>query len=343
MTISWITRCMGCSQASGGAEAKDFGMLYVLGIDGGGTKTIALAADLRGNVLGKGTSGAANYQTVGLDSAIAAIKEASEGAIAAAGIRAHRPEIACLGLAGVGRETDRALILPEIEKLQLANKIILRHDAAIALAGATACQPGVVVLAGTGSMALGMNRSGETARAGGWGNILADEGSAYYMGRRALIAACRAYDGRGRKTALVDALMEHLSLKHFTDIVKRVYDKGMSPREIASLAPLIDRLAEAGDEVAIEILRDAAEELALAAKAVIKALGMENDEFQVATSGSVFKAGKLLLTPFSESVKSAARRAEIIPPRFDPVMGAALLALLEAGAAIKDVIGDSSS
>ena len=308
-------------------------MLYVLGIDGGGTKTIALAADLRGNVLGRGTSGAANYQTVGLGIAIDALKGASEAAIADAGIEIHKFEIACFGLAGVGRETDRALLLPAIKELQLANETILEHDAAIALAGATACQPGIVVLAGTGSMAFGMNRSGETARAGGWGNILADEGSAYYIGRRALIAACRAYDGRGQKTALVDGLMDHLDLEHFTNIVKRIYDKETSPQKIASLAPLVSRLAKAGDGVAIEILKDAGEELALAANAVIEALGMEDNEFQVATSGSVFKAGELLLTPFVESVKSIAPRAEIIPPRFEPVMGAVFLALQKAGAA----------
>jgi len=317
-------------------------MLYVLGIDGGGTKTIALAADLRGNVLGKGTSGAANYQTVGLDTAIAVLKEASEAAIADAGIKIHKFEIACFGLAGVGRETDRALLFPAIKELQLANKIILKHDAAIALAGATACQPGVVVLAGTGSMAFGMNRSGETERAGGWGNILADEGSAYHIGRRALIAACRAYDGRGQKTALVNELMEHLTLEHFTDIVKRIYDKETSPQKIASLAPLVSRLAKAGDKVATEILRDAGEELALAANAVIKALDMAEEEFQVATSGSVFKAGELLLKPFAESVRSIAPRAKIIPPRFEPVMGAVFLALQKAGVAIGSLIGDRS-
>ncbi len=318
-------------------------MLYVLGIDGGGTKTIALAADLCGNVLGRGTSGAANYQTVGLDTAIAALKEASEGAIAAAGIETQKFEAACFGLAGVGREADRALLLPAIKELQLANRIILKHDAAIALAGATACQPGIVVLAGTGSMAFGMNRSGETARAGGWGNILADEGSAYYIGRRALIAACRAYDGRCQETALVDGLMDHLDLEHFTDVVKRIYDKETSPQKIASLAPLVSRLAEAGDGVAIEILKDAGEELALAANAVMKALDMAEEELQVATSGSVFKAGELLLTPFRESVRSIAPRAKIIPPRFEPVMGAVFLALQKAGVIIESLIGDESS
>ena len=311
-------------------------MVYVLGIDGGATKTLALAADFRGNVLGRGMSGASNYQTVGLDQAIAALKEASEAAMAAAGI--DRFEVACFGLAGVGRESDRDLLLPAIRELGLADKIILEHDAAIALAGATAGQPGVVVLAGTGAMAFGMNNKGETRRAGGWGSILADEGSAYYIGRRALAAACRAYDGRGHETALVSKLTGHFGLNHFTDIVRKIYKEEASPQKIASLAPLVSQLAEAGDRIAAEILKDAAEELALAARAVIKGLNMEDEEFQVAASGSVFKAGELLLTPFAEFVKSIAPRAEVISPRFEPAMGAVFLALQAAGADLSELI-----
>jgi N-acetylglucosamine kinase-like BadF-type ATPase len=304
-------------------------MVYVLGIDGGGTKTVALAADIRGNVLGRSVSAATNYQTVGLDRAVAILKEVSEQAAAAAGVAICEFEVACFGLAGVGREADRALLLPAIEKLGIAHRIILEHDAAVALAGATACEPGVIVLAGTGAMAFGMNRSGERRRAGGWGYLLADEGSAYYIARRALAAACRAYDGRGPETALMTNFIEHLGLDHFTDVVKKIYNEESSPQKIASLAPLVSQSAEAGDGVATAILKDAAEELALAAQSVIKGLNMEDEEFPVAISGSVFKAGEPLLTPFTESVKSTARRAEIIPPRFDPAMGAVFLALQE--------------
>ncbi|MFC1719339.1 BadF/BadG/BcrA/BcrD ATPase family protein, partial [Candidatus Poribacteria bacterium] len=148
-------------------------MAFLLGIDGGGTKTIAIAADLQGNVLGRGSSGASNYQTVGLDQAVAAIKEASEIATAAAGTTSHEARIACLGLAGVGRESDRVLVLPTIEKLNLAEKIILEHDAAIALAGALVCEPGIVILAGTGAMAFGMNSAGEQRLTSGASDAIA--------------------------------------------------------------------------------------------------------------------------------------------------------------------------
>lgn len=305
--------------------------MYVLGVDGGGTKTIAMVADLRGNILGIGTSSASNYQTVGLEKAINAIKEASEDAIVSAGITPTDLSVACLGLAGAGRETDRSLLLPPILELGLARKVILEHDASIALAGATICQPGVVVIAGTGAMAFGMNRSGERRRSGGWGNILGDEGSAYYIGRRALSAACRAYDGRGQTTSLVSALMEHFKLNCFTEIVNKIYGEKSAVQDIAGIAPLVSRVARGGDEVAINILKDAGEELALTANAVINGLGMEDEKFQVAVSGSVFNAGEILLIPFCNSVKSQARYAEIVRPRFEPVVGALFIALRESG------------
>ena len=299
-------------------------MSYVLGIDGGGTKTVGIAADMRGNVLGRGISGASNYQTVGLDQAIAAIEEASEQAARAAD---GKCEAVCLGLAGVARERDRSLLLPAIEKLDLAEKIILEHDAAIALAGALACEPGVVVLAGTGAMAFGINCSGEKRRANGWGNVLGDEGSAYYMGRRALTAACKAYDGRGPETMLMERLMEHLDLNEFTDIVREIYGKQTPSKDVASIAPLVSKAAKDGDDVAVMILKDAAEELALAAIAVIKGLNMQNETFPIAISGSVFNAGEPLLKPFSQRLKSAVPNAEIIAPKFEPAMGAVFLAL----------------
>ena len=222
-------------------------------------------------------------------------------------------------------------MLPAIERLNLADRVILDHDASIALAGALACQPGVVVLAGTGAMAFGMNRSGEKRRAGGWGSILGDEGSAYYIGWRALAAACRAYDGRGPETTLITRLMEHLGLGDFTDIVKEIYGKQTLPGKIASLAPLVSRAAKDGDEVAAIILKDAAEELALAASAVIEGLNMQDEAFEIAVSGSVFKAGEHLVTSFSKYLRSTAPHAEIIAPRFEPAMGAVFLALQKAG------------
>jgi N-acetylglucosamine kinase len=309
-------------------------MNYILGIDGGGTKTLAVCADLQGNVLGVGISGGSNYHTVGLGEAIAAIKRSSNQAISISGIEGSDIHAVCAGLAGAGRQTDRSLLFPNIMSLTPAGKVILEHDAAIALAGATACNQGVIVIAGTGTMAFGVNKAGEQRRSSGWGNILGDEGSAYYIGHKALISACKAYDGRGEKTTLLDGIVRLFELDDFSDVVKRVYNA--SPKDIAAIAPLVSEIAYAGDEVAIKIMRDAGIELALSAVSVIKDLGMENEKVQVATSGSVFNAGKILLIPFDETMKSFIPLAEIISPMFKPVIGALLLALREIGVEITD-------
>ncbi|MBD3182432.1 hypothetical protein GF312_09085 [Candidatus Poribacteria bacterium] len=303
-------------------------MKYVLGIDGGGTKTLAFLADMQGIVLGKGTAGSSNYQTVGISSALESIRESVNIAFEDSAIKPGTATAACIGLAGAGRDEDREILRPEIEKLILANRVILTHDAAIALAGATVGKPGVVVIAGTGAMAFGINKTGHEARANGWGNILGDEGSAYYIGRKALISACRAYDGRGRDTGLIKALIGYMKLNHFTDIVKKIYRNGYSTKEVADMAVMVGDLAKEGDKVSLEILRDAGRELATAAVAVIEKLGMKYYNFPVAMSGSVFNAGEALTETFSKTVKNFAADVEIIDSAFKPAMGAVFMALL---------------
>jgi len=302
-------------------------MDYILGIDGGGTKTLAVCADLCGNVLGIGMSGGSNYHTVGLGEAIAAIKRSLTQAISIAGINRSDVCSVCIGLAGAGRETDRSILLPAVTDLANADKVVLEHDAFIALAGATVCNPGVIVIAGTGAIAFGINRSGEQKRSSGWGSILGDEGSAYYIGHNALISACKAYDGRGPDTILLDGIIKHYKLNDFTDIVKAIYNS--STKDIASFAPMVCLAAQAGDNIAVKIMKGAGFELALSATSVIKALGMENEKVQVATAGSVFNASEVLMAPFVESVKSAVSLAEIIRPKFKPVIGALFIALRE--------------
>lgn len=317
---------------------------YILGVDGGGTKTEALITDLDGHILGIGKSNASNYQILGLERSIASIMEAIYDANENAGTNIQKFKVACLGLAGAGRHDDRLILLNAIKGLGIFEKVIIKHDAEIALAGATILQPGVIVIAGTGAIAFGINPSGEEKRSNGWGNILGDEGSAYYIGRSALNASCKAYDGRGSSTTLLNSIIEFWKLEDFNSIVKRVYNAPNSIQDIASIAPLVSKAAEAGDKVAIEILKDSAKELALSAISVIKGLKMENEEFPVAVSGSVFNAGDIILSPFKKNIISAYPLADIIKPYFSPVIGAVLLALQEAGVCInEDILYNISS
>ncbi len=311
---------------------------YILGIDGGATKTSAIIADLDGHILGIGRAGASNYHIMGLPQAIEAVISAINSAKENSDLNIQRFKIACLGLAGAGRTDDRLLLFNSVKELGIFEKIIIKHDAEIALAGATVLRPGVIVIAGTGAMAFGINYSGEEKRSNGWGNILGDEGSAYDIGRRALNAICKAYDGRGNPTSLLNAIIEFWKLKDFDSIIKRVYNTPNSIQDIAGIAPLVSKEAENGDEVAIEILKNSAKELALSAISVIKGLKMEDKEFPLAISGSVFNAGDLILKPFKENIIFSCPFADIIKPSFSPVIGAVLLALQSAGVCINESI-----
>ncbi len=304
-------------------------MEYILGIDGGGTKTIAVVADLHGNILGMGLSSGSNYHAVGLENAIKAIKDSSKQAISNANVSTIKS--ACFGLAGAGRISDHKILFSKLENLIIANKILLKHDAYIALAGATICQPGVIIIAGTGSMAFGMNHLGKEERSNGWGYLLGDEGSAYYIGRKALSYACKAFDGRGKKTALLEAIIDHFVLDDFNQIVKKVYSKRTSAQDIANLAPIVSQQASQGDKIALDIMNDSAFELALSVKSVIKKLDMDNERVLVATAGSVFKSGEVLLGNFRQYLNSDYPLVEIIYPNFEPVIGALLILYNEIG------------
>ncbi|MBI5956913.1 MAG: ATPase [Chloroflexi bacterium] len=300
----------------------------VLGIDGGGTKTVCVLADDRGEVLGRGRSGSSNYNTVGIEKARRSLLEAVAGAFAAAGLANREVAAICLGLAGVDRPADVHLIQEALGSANLARKVVIVNDAEVALAGATESGLGVVVIAGTGSIAFGINRRGEKRRAGGWGPILGDEGSGYSIGLSALASVLKAHDGRGPRTSLSSLIMEHWKLSRVDDIVGRVYVTPPPRLEIAALAPTVAKAARAGDEVAGEIWQRAGLDLAHEAVAVIRGLGMAQEVFEVATAGSVFKAGELILSPFRSAIGEVAPGALVVKPRREPVLGAVRLALV---------------
>jgi N-acetylglucosamine kinase-like BadF-type ATPase len=174
-------------------------MNCVLGLDGGGTKTKGVVCDERGHVLGSGTAGPSNYQVVSKEQVKASLAEAAARAIEAAGIERENVSAVCLGMAGLDSQTDYDVIWCLLQEIDLPGEVHLVNDAVVALAGATAGRPGVVVNAGTGAIAFGVNERGESRRASGWGHILGDEGSGYDIGRRGIIASLRAHDGRGAR------------------------------------------------------------------------------------------------------------------------------------------------
>ncbi len=314
-------------------------MSFVIGVDGGGTKTLALVSDLKGHILGFGHSGPSNYHIVGIENAKKSIREAVERALVDSGYDPRsKARVACYGLAGLDSPRDFQIVHPHLEALGLAEKVVMAHDSHIALMGATAGKPGVIVIAGTGSVAAGIDEKGRYVRSGGWGPVIGDEGSAYFIGREAIVAALRYYDGRGPETRLLEAIKAELGLKAVEDIIGVIYGRTIAFSRIASIAPLVSRLAKEGDKIAADILVRAGKELATLAVAIIRRLRFEDREFPLAIIGGAFKAGPLLVETFRKEVLKAAPKAQISKPRLPPVVGAVLIALREAGLSLTDEI-----
>jgi N-acetylglucosamine kinase-like BadF-type ATPase len=301
---------------------------YWLGVDGGGTNCRAALADAAGKVLGTGQAAAANLIRVGLDAAVAHIQQAVTEACHQADLNVAQITGACFGLAGVGNPQHHATMLAALRATFPLKHLLLETDARIALAGATDLQPGVVVIAGTGSIACGINARGEFARAGGWGPAMGDEGSGYYIGRRALAAVVMAYDERGAATSLSGPVCQHFNVETPPELPPVIYNEPIKVmHEIAQLSKLVVAHAQMGDAVALDILNDAAHELARAVNAVIKKLGMQEEVFRVAYVGGVFGAGELILGPLRQAVRGYAPKAEIALPLMLPVQGAVKLAM----------------
>ncbi len=300
--------------------------MYFLGVDGGQSSTRAVVGDGKGMVLGRGASGACNH--VGAEEGEAKLRrvvaEAVHEARADAGLATDtRFKAACLGMSG--GPDDKRSILQEVLN---AESIMVVTDAEIALAGAADGGPGVVVIAGTGSIAYGRNRAGRAARAGGWGYIFGDEGSAFDIVRRALRAGLAAEEGWGPRTQLADALQTAASAKTVNEALHRFYTDEWPRDRIAGLAPLVHDAA-AGDRVAAGVLREAGRLLAGLANAACRNLSPDGAErLPVYPVGGVF-AGKAVRASFKDSLAGCAEYAG--RPRRAPVAGALILACRCAG------------
>jgi N-acetylmuramic acid 6-phosphate etherase len=307
-----------------------------LGIDGGGTHTVALLAcadaSARGGwrLLGRGEAGPSNLQAVGVGSALDALDAAVSRAFAAAGLGRCPAAGACLGLAGAGRSHDQEVIAEWADRVKLAEAVQVIGDAPLLLAAGTPDGWGAALIAGTGSMAFVRDCVGRTARAGGWGHLLGDEGSGYALVVSALQACARAADGRGPATALVECFLTRLGLARPQDLIGAVYRGGLDRTGLAALAPIVFEAAHAGDEVAAGIISLGAEQLAATVAAAARQVKLDDAPLPLALAG-----GLLLNSPgYSEKVlailASHGQRAEPVTPVREPAEGAVRLALAKA-------------
>lgn len=302
---------------------------FFIGVDGGGTRTTAVVVDENWRVLGQGSAAGSNYHTVGMDNAIAHIAAAIDGALSAAGLGRAEVTAAGFGLAGVRRPPDFERMTLPLQSLGF-EKFHLDHDAAAAWAGALECQPGVIVIAGTGSIAFGVNAKGERAIADGWGWLLGDAGSGYWIGREALRKVCALADGRDEReaSAFTAAILQHLGLLSVDELVDYVYQyPGLSREQTAALTRVVLHCAEQGDFVARDIFFHAGMELATTTEAVMARLNMGKECF-VSYTGGVWEAQAFVLPTFKGMLKrlNGLPEAQIIPPRHPPAVGAAMLA-----------------
>ncbi|HWW74160.1 MAG TPA: BadF/BadG/BcrA/BcrD ATPase family protein [Pyrinomonadaceae bacterium] len=294
-------------------------------MDGGGSKTRAVVAVAGGAVLGEGLAGPSNPLRVGVAAAAVAVREATDRACAEAGVRRIELVAAEVGLAGVRRADIRERMRAALMGLGIKT-IEVVTDSDIALYGATDGKPGLVIIAGTGSICCGVSGRGRRACAGGWGPTVGDEGSGSWIARRALQAVAWAADGRGRKTSLAEAACEYFNIDNAEDLSTAVYAPNVTNARIAGFGRRVIEAARRRDAVAREIVEAAGRELARAAVAVIRKLKMERERFHVAYVGGVFAAGDLILEPLGEEVSRVAPRAFIAPPVRSPAEAAARMA-----------------
>jgi len=297
----------------------------VAGVDGGGTKTHAVVLDQDDQILGEGFAGPSNPLRVGITVAAATIREALDRACAQARVR--RTEIAALeiGLAGARRKELSDRMEETLSSLGIRELEVV-GDAEIALYGATDGEPGLVVIAGTGSVCCGVNTRGRRVRAGGWGPMIGDEGGGSWIARRALSAVAHAADGRGPETLLSSAACSYFHVSSAEDLATAIYAPTITNERIAGFAKPVIEAAKANDNIARTIINQAGIELGIAAGAVIRNLKMEQERFQVAYVGGVFAAGELVLEFLRNEVHDAASKAYLAPPRFPPALAAARMA-----------------
>jgi N-acetylglucosamine kinase-like BadF-type ATPase len=300
--------------------------MHVLGIDVGGTKTVCLLADENGDILGEAREEGANLQGAGELALEKVLHSVMEKVLAE---RSIVPAAICLGIAGVDRAADEAVVRSIMRRIGYKARILVVNDALIALQAGVDTAPGIVIVSGTGSIAYGRNMHNEASRAGGWGYVLGDEGSGYWIGRFALRAVVRHADGRGRVTSLTPRLLAHFHVDRAAELINTIYHEDLAPRAIAALGRYVQQARDDGDAVATAILNQAADELMTAATAVMKRLDLTDELFTFVLAGGMFRAVPWLCDQLQLLLPSLAHQSSVMRLESEPALGAVRLALAE--------------
>ncbi|MFN2340951.1 MAG: N-acetylglucosamine kinase [Halanaerobium sp.] len=297
--------------------------MLTAGIDAGGSKTECIIVDSESStIITRAQTGPANYQVVGLKKACQEIKSALDEAKAKAGI--SKLSVIGLGIAGAGRENDKIKLRKELNQL-IETEFFITDDAQTAFLGATGGEAGIVLIAGTGSIAYGLKKSGHKIRSGGWGPLIGDEGSGFWIALEAIKKTVKANENRAEATKLEALIIDYFNLDSLQELIPFIYGNELPRREIAALTPKIMELAENGDKIAAEIIEEALSELSLLANSLTKRLDyQENKIFAV---GGLFKSS-YFLNLFKNYLKEN-YDLQTLRPKYSAAYGAVFFALEE--------------
>lgn len=305
---------------------------HFLGFDGGGTTLRGCLIDESGEVLSVASHPPASFPKLKekIGEPVAALARELQ---TRAGLPFGPVKAAGFCSTGVGRPAEREIVQQALREKDIAETIIAESDFMAAHAGAFSGGPGIIVNAGTGVFGFGRTASGENIRVGGWGYLLGDEGSGFAMAQAALIAALKDWDGRGPKTVLRPIFEKHFNVTSIELIISQIYSSDFDRGKFAELAPLVFEAAGNGDAVAHEIVRHNGRELGHLVRAAANR-GQWNFPIPLALVGNLFRRSDLLLPAFWQVLDAG--QFNLIVPRFESVVGAALLAIMASGMKLRN-------
>jgi glucosamine kinase len=290
----------------------------VIGIDGGGSKTHAIVADEQGKTIAETVGPGSAVRPGQAEHSANVISDVVRDALASCEMTHVTPRVLSIGVAGAGREAERQQLWQALVSRDLASELVIHSDFGIALDDAFGDGPGVLLISGTGSVAFGRSPAGATARCGGWGPVCGDEGSGAWIGRKALSVVTSAADGREPETALTGAILTAAQVNETTDLI--AWAAQAPPGQLATLAPVVLSVADAGDLRANALVSLAVEELVLHVRSLARQLfGDERAALPVALSGGMLSRGSTLRKRLEHRLKSAVPGATV---RAEPVVAA---------------------
>lgn len=315
-------------------------MSHVIGVDAGGSKSFCLAADLDGTIVGFGKAGPGSYEVVGLQTAKVNILRCVERALDHSGPDKSDVRHGVFALAGADfYPEDFEMLTEAMEDLHIARKCTVKNDSIAGLRAGVTRPVGICIIMGSGFNGAGIGKDGREVRYISEGFLYGDVGGGHTIAREVLHHAYRSWDGRGKKTVLEQKVLEYFGHDDLYELARYLYYNREPHQRIPGLCPICFETACDGDEVACELIVRFGREVGVSANALIRKLDLQDEEFEVVLAGSVFKGrGPLLIETVKETIRPVAAKAEVITPKYEPVVGSLLLALEEAGIEVNGTV-----